>query len=75
MKKLAKKLLAFTMAACFTVAIMGCENQNGGVKQCPKGKKCEPAACKKTDCCKKGGKCAADCKKACCKKKEAAAAK
>ncbi len=65
MKKLAKKLLAFTMAACFTVAIMGCEN-SGEVKQCcpkgqqckagqkcPPGKKCAPAGCAKKDCCKK----------------------
>ncbi len=64
MKKLAKKLLTVAMAACFTIAIVGCGDQ-GGVQQCPgggkcksgqkcpPGKKCPPAGCAKKNCCKK----------------------
>jgi hypothetical protein len=71
MKKFAKKLLATAMAACFTVAIMGCENcSTCGVKECSGGKKCAPACCNKPDCCKTKGaaKCAPGCTKPCCKK-------
>jgi len=46
MKKFAKKLLATTMAACFTVAIMGCENCGiCGTKQ-TSDEKCPPSCAK-----------------------------
>lgn len=76
MREFAKKLLAVAMAACFTVAIIGCEN-SGSVQQCcPSGQqckagaKCPPAGCAKKDCCKRGAeaKCPPGCTKPCCKK-------